>query len=360
MESTLPLLELLSRAYVAYTIELDNEFEHRTEHRTSTTRRSGPQAGPWLTSLAMYATCMQHLDEHGVTVRELEERARTRTNLHGMQRWGYIRVEPKPGDPRPNPPGSDRLVRPTRKGAKASEVWRPLFGEIDERWRWRFGTELVDRLRGALASMVERQDRELPDCLPILGYGLYSRGRFPLRTTACDAAPLPFSALLGKVLLEIAIGFETNSSLSLAISANVLESLDNGPLRLRDVPAASGVSKESISMALGILQKGAYVALEPDPLASRGKQVRLTAKGAEALQGYRTDVEKVERSLILRYGAETVGTLYQSLEQIFAQEQALLDGLKPYPECWRAKIRPASRLPRFPMVLHRGGYPDGS
>jgi hypothetical protein len=32
----------------------------------------------------------------------------------------------------------------------------------------------------------------------------------------------------------------------------------------------------------------------------------------------------------------------------------------PYPENWRDSVRPPITLPHYPMVLHRGGYPDGS
>jgi hypothetical protein len=35
-------------------------------------------------------------------------------------------------------------------------------------------------------------------------------------------------------------------------------------------------------------------------------------------------------------------------------------GLEPYPDGWRAKVRRLEVLPYYPMVLHRGGYPDGS
>jgi hypothetical protein len=32
----------------------------------------------------------------------------------------------------------------------------------------------------------------------------------------------------------------------------------------------------------------------------------------------------------------------------------------PHPAGWRAAIRPAATLPHYPVVLHRGGYADGS
>jgi hypothetical protein len=35
-------------------------------------------------------------------------------------------------------------------------------------------------------------------------------------------------------------------------------------------------------------------------------------------------------------------------------------GLKPYPDGWRASLPPPQGLPHYPMILHRGGFPDGS
>jgi hypothetical protein len=34
--------------------------------------------------------------------------------------------------------------------------------------------------------------------------------------------------------------------------------------------------------------------------------------------------------------------------------------MQPYPDGWRASVRAPATLPQYPMVLHRGGYPDGS
>jgi hypothetical protein len=38
----------------------------------------------------------------------------------------------------------------------------------------------------------------------------------------------------------------------------------------------------------------------------------------------------------------------------------LFAGLQPPAGGWRADVPAPERLPWFPMVLHRGGYPDGS
>ena len=45
---------------------------------------------------------------------------------------------------------------------------------------------------------------------------------------------------------------------------------------------------------------------------------------------------------------------------LLSQPPVLFGGLEPYPDNWRASVRRPATLPHFPMVLHRGGYPDGS
>jgi hypothetical protein len=61
--------------------------------------------------------------------------------------------------------------------------------------------------------------------------------------------------LLSRVLLAFAVEFEHESRLSLAIGASVLRVLDTDGVRVRDLPCLSGVSKEAIAMAMGILTK---------------------------------------------------------------------------------------------------------
>jgi hypothetical protein len=56
-------------------------------------------------------------------------------------------------------------------------------------------------------------------------------------------------------------------------------------------------------------------------------------------------------------GADTVARLRADLEWL---AEGLMRGLEPYPDNWRADVRPPRTLPHYPMVLHRGGFPDGS
>jgi DNA-binding MarR family transcriptional regulator len=364
---------------VAFTIEFDNEFERQMPHRTA--KQGGSRDVPWLVSLAMWSTCMQFVGEEGVTVADLQRLARTETNLAGMQRWGYIVVEPDPVESRPKRPRPDAVVRPTPAGRKAQEVWRPLSGVIEQRWQERFGSNEIEQLREALWVVASQLPVELPDCLPILGYGLFSRGHRPgedrfLETRADRERPapagggsgrashLPLAALLSQVLLAFAIEFERESDVSLALSANVLRLLDGQGVRARDLPLLSGVSKEAMATALRFLQKYDDVLVEPDPAGSRGKVVRLTSLGREAQNAYHHLVWAIEERWQTRFGKDTSSALRRALERLVgastAQLSPLFKGLEPYPDGWRALVRQAATLPHYPMVLHRGGFPDGS
>jgi DNA-binding MarR family transcriptional regulator len=337
-----------------------------------------PLHAPWLVSLVMWSNCMQFVGEDGVRAGELEELARTKTNLDGMERWGYVTVEPDPADGRATPSLSEWLIRVTPAGRRAQEVWRPLFGVIEERWRERFGEVEIDQLRKSLLAPVSQIEAEmpgvLPDCLPILQYGLscrtadYGRRARAVRErggprASAPASQLNLAALLSKVLLAFAIEFERDSDLSLAISANVVRVLDEKGIRVRDLPRLAGVSKEAIKMAMGILTKGRYVVVESDPSAARAKLIRLTPKGQAAKAGYLRRLAFIEQHWMDRFGEENIRNLRESLELLVgdaAEHSPLFLGLEPHPDGWRASVPKPETLPHFPMVLHRGGYPDGS
>jgi len=357
----LPLPTLLSQVWVAFTIEFDNEFEHQAPHSTS---RHGSTGGPWLVSAAMWWTCMRFITEQGITARELARLARTKTNLNGMQRWGYITVRPDPSDERPKSPASAWLIRPTPKGRMAQQIWRPLLGVVEERWRSCFGAAQIDRLQDSLRALVSSIDLTLPDCLPILGYGLVSRAPDQAGSNEDDLQSLPLVALLARALLVFAIEFERESALSLAVSANVVRVLDENGVRVRDLPLLSGVSKEAIAMALGFLQKRGVAVVEEESGATRAKIARLTPKGRDAQDAHRNLLGANEQRWQARFGKDTISEMRDCLTQLVggatASSSPLFRGLEPYPDGWRAKVPKPKTLPHFPMVLHRGGYPDGS
>jgi DNA-binding MarR family transcriptional regulator len=364
MAVDLPLSTLLSQVLVAFTIEFDNEFERQMPHRTTNHgSTAGSHHGPWLVSLVMWSNCMRFVGEQGVRVGELEDLARTPTNLNGMERWGYVVVAPDPADSRPKPPRSDWVIRARPNGRRAQEVWRPLFSAIEKRWQARFGKDQIDQLRESLWALISQIHVELPDCLPILGYGLFSRGpdrerEAPAGRQSGTGHRLPLSTLLARVLLAFAIEFERESELSLAISANVVRVLDEKGVRVRDLPLLTGVSKEAIAVAMGVLRKRRVAIVEPDPTGSRAKVARLTPKGRDAQDAYRQLPGIIEERWQARFGKDTIRALRDSLERLVGAP--LFRGLEPHPDGWRASVRKPNTLPHYPMVLHRGGFPDGS
>jgi DNA-binding MarR family transcriptional regulator len=366
----LPLSTLLSQVLVAFTIEFDNEFERQMPHLTSNYGSTpGSPNAPWLVSLVTWSNCMRFVGEKGLRVAELEVLARTKTNLNGMARWGYIVVEPDPADSRPKPPISDWMIRATPAGRKAQEIWRPLFAAIEKRWEERFGADDVESLRESAGALNSQVESDLPDCLPILGYGLFSKG--PEREgsvsagrESADGFHLTLAALLSRVLLAFAIEFERESDLSLAICANAVRVLSEEGVRVRDLPQLTGVSKEAINVALGILRKSRAAVIEPDKTGGRAKIALLTPKGREAQDAYRQLLGVIEERWQARFGKNVIRNLRQALERLVdettAQDSPVFRGLEPHPGGWRASVRKPDTLPHFPVVLHRGGFPDGS
>lgn len=347
-----PLVTLLSRALVACTIELDDEFEHLMPHRT-TGHGATARHAPWLVSYVMWANCVRVLADHdGITVAELTRIAGTETNVDGMRRWGYVTLTPDPADTRAKPPAKDLVIRLTRAGRGANEVWQPLPGVIEDRWAKRF--DGIDDLKSALCELVGRMDAGLPDCLPVLHYGLFTRvARGPAR----PVDGLSLIALLSRATIAFALAYEADMTVSLAVAANVLRVLDEHGVAVRDVPRLGGVSRESVTMATGFLGKKRLVSIEPEAPGGRTKVIRLTDDGVLAKATHERRLAAVEDEWRARFGDDVVGAVRSSLERV---QDGLLLGLAAHPEGWRASLRRPDTLPHYPMVTHRGGFPDGS
>ncbi len=377
MDIPLPLPTLLSHALVAFTIEFDNEFEHQVPHRTTNHGSTGgSRSVPWLVSMVMWVKFMRFVPDGGIPVRELQRLTRLtdkemRTWLTRMGKWwGYIVVEPDAAALPSKQSPAALIVRPTPGGRKALEAWRPLTGVIENRWRERFGKDAIDRLRECLKKLVDHLDRDLPDCLPILGYELLSEIGDPKRNAAANrSAKAPPSeyvlpTLFSKVLLAFTIEFERDSNVSLAISANVLRLIGPKGVPLRDLPRLSAVSKEAIAMSVARLEERGFAVVQPESPGSRMKMLFLTERGRQARNAYYQRTEAIEERWRAKFGEDIIRNLRQSLELLIGEPaapvSALFRGLEPYPDGWRAAVPRPGGLPHFPMILHRGGFPDGS
>ena len=365
------LSTLLSQAVVAFTIEFDNEFEHQMPHTTARGPAAHSGRGPWLVSMAMWSNFMCFIDPDGVPLRDVADLASI-VNLPGLERWRYVTVEPGPAERRP-PRNAAGVVRPTRGGRAAQSVWAPLARRVESRWAQRFGAAETAELRAALSSFVMRIDRPLPRYLPVSGVAREDLTHLPSRDG--DVADLDLAALLSQVLLAYTMDFESESRLSLALSANVLRILDAAGVRVRDVPLLTGVSKEAVSISLGFLERIDCVIIAPDPTASRIKVARLTPKGRAAQAKYRRLLAQTDERWMTRYGRADVDRLRTALTAVLTgkagDQPKLAEGLRPYEHGWRAHppyanltkamlADPLAVLPHYPIVSHRGGFPDGS
>jgi DNA-binding MarR family transcriptional regulator len=365
----LPLSTLLAQVLVAYTVEFDNLFELALPHHI--TERDSPATDadtPWLVSYVCWANVLQYVGPDGLTVAALREQARTtHLLLEGLRRWRYVRVIPAAGQRLKRPFPAATLVRATRHGRLAQEVWRTLPAVMDERWRARLGDGVVERLHHALATVFVQLPIDPPAFLPVV---------FPTKNGRAESAPpgpprravdggtADLITLLAGVLLALTLDFEAESRLALAIGANTLRVLGAHPTRLRDLPRLTGVSKEGNAMCSGFLVRRDCAVIEPDPNATRGKVIRLTDKGVKARANVERNLVLAEERWRTAFGATAVDALRAALEPLVGDgtlaSSPLAAGLVPDAGNWRASVRTPETLPHYPMVLHRGGFPDGS
>jgi len=366
MSESLPLSALLSRALVAFTIELDNTWESRMSHRT--TRFGGPRGAVYATSLALWSNFMRAVPADGVSIAELERRVRARLPLDGMRRWKFVTIasDADPDPVRARVPRRDWRITPTPKGLQAQAVWRGLPDEIEQRWSERFGAGAVAGLRTDLEQLVgELGLADLPQWLTGR-YGGYAGqtlewSREPPAATA-DEWPLPLSALLCQVLQAFALEYEAESDAPLSYSANILRLLDEDGIRVAELPRRSGVGVDALRVAVQIMAKRRFIAVGSDPSGGRFKLARLLGRGQAARGLYRERPAELEAGWRRRAGDAPIRRLRATLEAIVTAppgERALMwQGLVPPPESWRSRVAAPEVLPDFPMG-RQSGHPDG-
>ena len=372
----------LSRLLVAFTIELDNGFEQHMPHRTSFFGPGGPEPvlpssgrpfrAPLLVSVAMWHNAMRYVPAAGVPRDDLVGLG---ANLTGLERWGYLRSEAPEA-------GASPVVKPTPAGRYAQVVWARMEDVVERRWEQRFGMDLLAALRAALLGVTSHEGAPTPLYLPVVSHadGMRTRFREPSAAqlaaaglTKAEVAGL--DTLLARGLLGFTLDFEAESRLSLPLTADVLASLTDRSVALRYVPMLAGVSKEGAQAGVGFLERHGLAITGADPQTARGKAVSLTGEGRAARDQYGRRLRAVEQGWEDRFGPDKVDGLRSVLAAFACHatggEPTLALGLRPGPNGWRGRGRyraqtkavladPWRALPRHPMLLHRGGYPDGS
>ena len=328
---------------MAFTIEADNAVEAAGAERFRSRFRI---------SLPMWANGLRVINEDGVTVADVQSRALASCNLGGLERWGWITVGDKgparrPGYGSQRAIRSETVLRPTVAGSAARRLWPSIVTGVEAAWKRRFGTAVIAALRRSAGSR-----RPMPWAPPEVhpSDGFYSH------ITPGSARPehRPLVVLLGQVLTSLTLDAEGALGVSLPIVANLLRVVGTSPVSVRDLPVRAGVSKEAVAMGVNYLTRAGLGEVVPQ------RAVRLTPAGHGALERYRAH----------RPRPEPPG-LRAALLAVLSRPDALATGLVPPDGCWRGErpyraqtdrllADPLGTLPWHPMVLHRGGWPDGS
>jgi hypothetical protein len=357
----------LSQMLIAHTIAFDNASEVAV-------RALGSRH--FLVSRPFWLNLMRNVSDDGVTVAELRAAAPgspVKSMLGGLERWGYVAIgDAASGGPRSGFGSARGLtdtvsVRRTPFGRSACEIWVQADADVTGQWDAHFGAgaiaTLVDDL-GALAEAVSA--RTLPDALPLVAPSDGFRTD-PACAEAEGRGDAPLPALLARLLIAFTLAFERDSELSLPLAADFLPVLGEEPVPMRDLPAQANVTREAVRMAVGFLQRRELAAVVANA-AGKGQAASLTPRGLAVRVECDARLAAVERDWAS--SCDGVGRVAAGLGAIL-DSGGLVEALTPPPNGWRltkpydAQTRkmlddPRAGLPRQPMVLHRGGWPDGA
>jgi hypothetical protein len=325
-----PLSALLSQALVAYTVELDNNFE------LGMSRAGFPGAR---LSLVVWTNLLRFIPEKdGISVRDLQTTSlgsedRLRFQLGCLERWGFIYFQQGRNDPAGSQMrsevkrdgwGSGRGIKQTwvvhlaRRGRLAVSIWPKVWPEAEERWKQRFGAGYA-KLYGALQEIEQNRELELPLGLPGGGNVPWSEVYPPRKSQGEEAADIPLSALLSRVLLMFTIEFDQRSGVPITLCANTIRVLnDYTGVRLGDLPRLTGCPPEASDIGWFLKR---FVVVESDPSGKRGKVAKLSPAGLKTQKAYYQLTSEIEKEWEGKFGATRVRALRSALEAILALQK---------------------------------------
>ncbi len=208
-------------------------------------------------------------------------------------------------------------------------------------------------LRGELSARLAARPTGLPAHLPMTAPTRPDRSSWPAGVE--DRAGGDLSVLLARTLLLITTDVAAAPArVPMGLGANTLRVLTADGVRTRDLPLLTGTAREAVSASLSALTRAGAATVESNV-------ARLTPAGVRAQKQF----ARVAGS------SGPAEDLTAAADAILSDTGGLVAGLTPHPDGWRAHPPyvsltrallkdPVNGLAQYPMVSHRGGYPDGS
>lgn len=323
-----PLPVLLSHALCAF----ENDY------------RQSAGDSPDLPSMGLWANVLRAIPDAGLDRRELPKR--TILSLRGMR--AVVRDLERRGWLTSDKLGRGAyLLRLTAAGREARDAGPRLVGNVERRWRRRFGTGEVAALHAALADIVGQFDICWPWCLTGYGpgdasvtggghtLGAVGPPRIPshgadwpvvLRKDAARVRRRPLPALLSEALAAFTVDYEWDAfgyGAGLGSTSNLLQFVKGPGMALEEAAARGDVRGNGKSG----LERHLVVVVEPGTPADGSRRVYLTPKGQRARDSHAHLVVAVEHDWQRRYG-KAVAALRQVLERL---DRQLGEGWPNYP-----------------------------
>ena len=317
----------------------------------------------------MFENCLRFVTDEPITVGKLETLARTGDQPGRHAPLGlYHRSTPRPAGSIASRPGPDAVLRATARGLRAREVWlaaaRPRRAALAGPLRRRPDRGAAPRPgRGGRANSTPA----CPTCLPILGPDPVQPG-----TRSRPAAPA--AAAGPRHVAAVGTAVPRPARLRSGVRGRI-----GGVARGRRQPAPRPGRRRHAAARSAPADRDLQGSRElghgrpaPRPPRRRGAGPR-----REPRQGRPPHPRGPARAAALpRAPGHGRGPLAAALRPRRRRSPApvpealavgadgepppLFQALEPYPDNWRAAVCPPGTLPYYPMVLHRGGYPDGS
>jgi DNA-binding MarR family transcriptional regulator len=103
----------------------------------------------------------------------------------------------------------------------------------------------------------------------------------------------------------------------------VIENLDPGGTRLTELAARAGITHQSTSELVSVLEQRGYVERHPDPSDGRARIVRLTPRGRDAVRRAVKETAAIEAEWRQRLAREGLhGDIVAALTQVLATQQS--------------------------------------